>query len=90
MRFTPSYITPQTKDKTMTRFTDYELIAIENAYEELLIILEEQGVYINLRAAINEAVYMYDLDSKMEKELIKMYTTNNNTKIKNHIGFMNH
>ena len=57
----------------MKNFTDFERIAIENAYEEMLIIMKEQGDDKELSVALEEAVFIHDLDEDMEKALIEMY-----------------
>jgi len=57
----------------MNNFTDFEIIAIENAYEELLIILKEQGDDKEFSVALEEAVFIHDLDENMEKAVIDMY-----------------
>jgi len=54
-------------------FDDFEWIAIENAYEELLLILKEQGEDKELSVAIDEAVFIHDLDERMENALKTMY-----------------
>ena len=51
----------------------FERIAIENAYEEMLIIMKEQGDDKEFSVALEEAVYIHDLDEDMEKALIEMY-----------------
>ena len=57
----------------MNNFTDFEHIAIENAYEELLIILKEQGDDKEFSVALEEAVFINDLDENMEKAVVDMY-----------------
>ena len=57
----------------MNDFTDFEHIAIENAYEELLIILKEQGDDKEFSVALEEAVFIHDLDEYMEKAVVDMY-----------------
>jgi hypothetical protein len=57
----------------MNNFTDFEIIAIENAYEELLIILKEQGDDKEFSVALEEAVFIHDLDENMEKAVVDMY-----------------
>jgi len=57
----------------MNDFTDFELIAIENAYEELLLILKEQGDDKEFSVAIEEAVFIHDLDENMENAVKEMY-----------------
>ena len=57
----------------MNNFTDFEHIAIENAYEELLIILKEQGDDKEFSVALEEAVLIHDLDENMEKAVVDMY-----------------
>ena len=57
----------------MNDFTDFEHIAIENAYEELLIILKEQGDDKEFSVALEEAVFIHDLDENMEKAVVDMY-----------------
>jgi hypothetical protein len=57
----------------MNNFTDFEHIAIENAYEELLIILKEQGDDKEFSVALEEAVFIHDLDENMEKAVVDMY-----------------
>jgi len=57
----------------MNDFTDFEHIAIENAYEELLIILKEQGDDKEFSVALEKAVFIHDLDENMEKAVIDMY-----------------
>ena len=57
----------------MNDFTDFEHIAIENAYEELLIIMKEQGDEEDFWVALEEAVFIHDLDENMEKAVIDMY-----------------
>jgi len=54
-------------------FDDFDLIAIENAYEELLLILKEQGEDKEFSVAIEEAVFIHDLDDDMEDALKAMY-----------------
>ena len=56
----------------MNNFTDFERIAIENAYEELLLILKEQGDNKEFSVAIEEAVFIHDLDENMEDALKAM------------------
>ena len=53
----------------MKNFTDFEAIAIENAYEECLLILKENGDDIDFEDAIEEAAFIHDLDDKMIKAL---------------------
>ncbi len=50
-------------------FTDFEWIAIENALEALLELLPE----LSLSDAFEMVVFDYDLDERMEKELIAQY-----------------
>ncbi len=57
----------------MNDFTTEDWIAIENAYEEMLIIMKEQGDDKEFSVALEEAVYIHDLDEDMEKALIEMY-----------------
>ena len=57
----------------MNNFTDFEHIAIENAYEDLLIILTEQGDDKEFSVALQEAVFIHDLDENMEKAVVDMY-----------------
>jgi hypothetical protein len=57
----------------MNDFTDFEHIAIENAYEELLIIMKEQGDEEDFWVALEEAVFIHDLDENMEKAVVDMY-----------------
>jgi len=54
-------------------FDDFEWIAIENAYEELLLILKDQGEDKEFSVAIDEAVFIHDLDEEMEDALKEMY-----------------
>lgn len=56
-------------DKT---FTDFELIAIENALEQLIDELNEQADP-EFSVTLEEVVFAYDLDEDMEKELIEQY-----------------
>ena len=56
----------------MNSFTDFEHIAIENAYEETLLILKEQGETKEFSIAIEEAVFIHDLDENMETALKSM------------------
>ena len=56
----------------MQHFTDFELIAIENALEHLIAELNEQADP-EFSVAIEEVVFAYDLDEKMEQELIEQY-----------------
>ena len=58
-----------TKGDKMKNFTDFELTAIENAYEEVGIILHDHGDEIDFDDAIEEAAYIHDLDDKMIKAL---------------------
>ena len=62
-----------TKEIFMNNFTDFELIAIENAYEELLIILKEQGDDKEFSVAIEEASFIHDLDENMENAVKEMF-----------------
>lgn len=62
-----------TQEIFMNNFTDFEHIAIENAYEELLLILKEQGDDKEFSVAIEEAVFIHDLDENMEDALKEMY-----------------
>ena len=54
-------------------FDAFEWIAIENAYEELLLILKDQGEDKEFSVAIDEAVFIHDLDDDMEDALKTMY-----------------
>ena len=54
-------------------FDDFEWIAIENAYEELLLILKDQGEDKEFSVAIDEAVFIHDLDEEMEDALKTMF-----------------
>tara|TARA_Y100000114_G_scaffold94041_1_gene87411 strand:+ start:7004 stop:7216 length:213 start_codon:yes stop_codon:yes gene_type:complete len=56
----------------MNDFADFEHIAIENAYEELLLILKEQGENKDFSVALEEAVLIHDLDENMEDALKAM------------------
>ena len=58
------------------RFTEEQLTNIENAYEELLIIMREQEEEygeMDFHNALEEVVYIHDLDDDMEKEVVDMY-----------------
>ena len=58
------------------RFTEEQLTDIENAYEELLIIMREQEEKygeMDFHNALEEVVYIHDLDDDMEKEVVDMY-----------------
>ena len=54
----------------MNDFTDFEHIAIENAYEELLLILKEQGENKDFSVALEEAVYIHDLSENREVAIL--------------------
>ena len=56
----------------MQHFTDFELIAIENALEHLIDELRESADP-EFSVALEEVVFAYDLDEKMEQELIAQY-----------------
>ena len=56
----------------MQHFTDFELIAIENALEQLIDELRESADP-EFSVALEEVVFAYDLDEKMEQELIEQY-----------------
>ena len=56
----------------MNDFTDFEWIAIENALESLFDLLNESADP-EFSAALEEVVFAYDLDERMEKELIMQY-----------------
>ena len=58
----------------MRDFTDFEMIAIENAYEELLNLLDEQEPEdADFWSALEDVVYMYDLDARQEDEVKRQY-----------------
>ena len=57
-------------------FTDFELIAIENALEALLTELKESADP-EFSVALENVVYAYDLDERMEDELITRYDDRN-------------
>ena len=57
-------------------FTDFELIAIENALEALFTELEESADP-EFSVALENVVYAYDLDERMETELITRYDDHN-------------
>ena len=57
-------------------FTDFELIAIENALEDLLTDLKEMEDP-EFDHALENVVYAYDLDERMENELITRYDDHN-------------
>ena len=48
--------------------TDYELIQIENALEDLLDFIKEEGM--SPKEAAEEAAYIHDLDDKQYKQLL--------------------
>ena len=48
-------------------FTDYELIQIDNALEDLLDFIKEG---MNPKEAAEEAAYIHDLDDKQYKQLL--------------------
>ena len=48
-------------------FTDYELIQIENALEDLVDFIEEG---MSPKEAAEEAAYIHDLDDKQYKQLL--------------------
>ena len=56
----------------MNDFTDFEWIAIENALETLFDLLNESEDP-EFSVALEEVVFTYDLDERMEKELIMQY-----------------
>ena len=56
----------------MNDFTDFEWIAIENALETLFDLLNESED-AEFSVALEEVVFTYDLDERMEKELIMQY-----------------
>jgi len=56
--------------------TDFELIAIENALEALFTELEESADP-EFSVALENVVYAYDLDERMEEELITRYDDRN-------------
>ena len=58
------------QDKT---FTDFELIAIENAFEALLTELDESGDDFEFSEALENIAFAYDLDERMEDRLIALY-----------------
>ena len=53
----------------MRDFTTDEMIEIENALEELIERLEE----LDLEDALDDVVYMYELDEAMEEEVKRLY-----------------
>ena len=58
------------------RFTEEQLAVIENAYEEMLAIMEEQEEEcgeVEFAAALDSVVYSHDLDYDMEKAVVDMY-----------------
>ena len=58
------------------RFTEEQLTDIENAYEELLIIMREQERdygEMDFHNALEEVVSIHDLDYDMEKAVVDMY-----------------
>ena len=57
-------------------FTDFELIAIENALEALFTELEESADP-EFSVALENVVFAYDLDERMEEELITRYDDRN-------------
>lgn len=56
----------------MKHFTDFELIAIENALEQLTDELRESADP-EFSVTLEEVVFAYDLDEDMEQELIAQY-----------------
>ena len=56
----------------MNDFTDFEWIAIENALETLFDLLAESDDP-EFSVALETVVWTYDLDERMEKELIMQY-----------------
>ena len=56
----------------MQHFTDFELIAIENALEHLIDELRESADP-DFSVAIENVVFAYDLDENMEQELKEQY-----------------
>ena len=56
----------------MKHFTDFELIAIENALEHLIDEME-QSADPEFSVTLEEVVFAYDLDEDMEQELIEQY-----------------
>ena len=57
-------------------FTDFELIAIENALEALFTELKESADP-EFSVALENVVFAYDLDERMEEELIRQYDDRN-------------
>ena len=57
-------------------FTDFELIAIENALEALFTELQESADP-EFSVALENVVFAYDLDERMEEELIRQYDDRN-------------
>ena len=58
------------------RFTHKQLTDIENAYEELLIIMREQERdhgEMDFHNALEQVVSIYELDQDMEKAVVDMY-----------------
>ena len=58
------------------RFTEEQLTIIENAYEEMLAIMEQQEEEygeMEFGAALEQVACTYDLDDDMEKEVVDMY-----------------
>jgi hypothetical protein len=56
----------------MNDFTDFEWIAIENALETLFDLLAEDED-LDFSDVVESVVWSYDLDERMEKELIMQY-----------------
>ena len=56
----------------MKHFTDFELIAIENALEHLIDELREQSDP-EFSVVLEDVVFAYDLDEEMEQEVIEQY-----------------
>ena len=56
----------------MKHFTDFELIAIENALEHLIDELREQSDP-EFSVVLEDVVFAYDLDEEMELEVIEQY-----------------
>tara|TARA_R100000030_G_scaffold96527_1_gene84742 strand:+ start:85 stop:279 length:195 start_codon:yes stop_codon:yes gene_type:complete len=56
----------------MNDFTDFEWIAIENALETLFESLAEDED-LDFSDVVESVVWTYDLDDRMEKELIMQY-----------------
>tara|TARA_B100000287_G_C20561850_1_gene752781 strand:+ start:224 stop:457 length:234 start_codon:yes stop_codon:yes gene_type:complete len=54
-------------------FTDFEFIAIENALEALFELEKE----LSFSDALEMVIFDYDIDDRMEKELIAQYTIAN-------------